>query len=165
MYTATLTNDYCASTHVASQKLGGLNIEENVFNFPEEVLGWMRSEIMKYTGQSPELREYAELRIYVKLQMTVVPSGLRKAFAESYSADIPQRFRASNPLDQRPAVRSYELAPPLLGVLRPFWQPEHFSLYQDAGANGDRPVLFSLEIAIDDHEAIEQIVELIGYGD
>lgn len=150
-YTAIVRNDYCASEGAAIANVGGISLEENSLNLPEAT----RQEFIRLANQGNG-SVYFRLGVTLQLDLEQITPKLRKYFDMTFVANVPQKFVASDPSDQRPAVRSAQLLKPLALLLSEVWTEENFQVTQESPPIVVGDVTVSGELA-------DRVLALIGY--
>jgi hypothetical protein len=157
VYYARIRNGASAADLTSSARVGGASLDQNIYNLPTEVLPAVYRMCCHDDNNRMSVNVWLEVFLELSLEQMLSHEGLAKYFMDNYRADIPHRFKGSNPLDQRPAVRSTELFPSLCQLLSSVWDEACFEILQE----GSSPILKAEVTATGD--LADALLDLIGF--
>lgn len=154
-YRLNLHNNHCARQWVTMGSVGGTILDENQFKFPVEM----------FTKALIE-SENSSLILYVNVSLLLSKedldaasnSKLKHYFHDTYLKSVPQKFKGSDPQDQRPAVTSAQMFEPLCAILSRHWEEKDFKVTQTSN-----DPLAEVSVTLEGCPDSFSILELIGY--
>jgi hypothetical protein len=154
VYTGTFHNDFCASEHSISTAIGGLALDQNVYQFPVE---WV--EVL----QSASSVKQADLRLAisfsVSLETLMKYPKLQDYFKNSYHCDRIPLKALPGMQDRRPAPVSYALFPVVAGKIGELGGWDNFSIEV---TQADPPIV-EVRGVLSESRLLDEVLKAMGY--